>query len=306
MQKLPPLNAVKVFYVASQLKSFTKAAAKLHVTQGAVSRQIKLLEEWVGLPLFLRQHQELVLTAAGRAFADDVGKAFAHLEEGVRNLQPSRLHQRLLLNAPNTFASRWLAPKLWALHKKHGALDLRITTNLVSTAHQAQQYDCCIVFQSGPWLHGQCQLLYLEEHIVVASPQLLQAKRQIESGNATLLHLLNSDGSRLPVWDNWLIQSTHPPVDDYQAITFSTLDQAIHAAVAGAGVALVDRLMVQTELANGSLVRVDESTLVGPFGYWLVQTDRRAAESPVHDAMVKALHDWLLSQSTLALDNMAA
>lgn len=293
MQKLPPLNAVRAFYVASRLKSFTQAAARLHVTQGAVSRQIKLLEDWVGLPLFVRQHHELVLTSAGMAFAQSVGKAFEALEEGVKNLQPSRVHQRLLVNVPTTFASRWLAPRLSEFHQRYAHLDLHITTDLVSTATQAQHYDCCIVFQSGPWLHGESELLHLEEHIAVASPALVEAAHQLAQGHATLLHLLNNDGSRLPIWENWFSKSGGGTASLQSGITFSTLDQAIHAAAAGAGIALVDLLMVQKELEQRSLVRLSERTLNGPYGYWLVRSDKRPAESAAHALAAKQLDDWL-------------
>jgi DNA-binding transcriptional LysR family regulator len=295
MQKLPPLNAVRAFYVASRLKSFTQAAARLHVTQGAVSRQIKLLEDWVGLPLFVRQHHELVLTSAGMAFAQSVGKAFEALEEGVKNLQPSRIHQRLLVNVPTTFASRWLAPRLSEFHQRYAHLDLHITTDLVATAAQAQHYDCCIVFQSGPWLHGESELLHLEEHVAVASPSLVGASRQLEEGQATLLHLLNNDGSRLPIWENWFGKSQAGHKSVQSGITFSTLDQAINAAAAGAGIALVDLLMVQKELDKHSLVRLSERTLKGPYGYWLVKSDKRAVESAAHAMAAEQLDDWLRS-----------
>ena len=293
MQKLPPLNAVRAFHVASKLKSFTQAAARLHVTQGAVSRQIKLLEDWVGLPLFVRQHHELVLTSAGTAFAQSVNQAFAALEEGVKNLQPSRVHQRLLVNVPTTFASRWLAPRLAAFHQRYAHLDLHITTDVVASAAQAQHYDCCIVFQSGPWLHGESELLHLEEHVAVTSASLLQAPQQLATGKATLLHLLNSDGSRLPIWENWFSRTGEAHHALHAGITFSTLDQAIHAAVAGAGIALVDLLMVQKELDAKALVRLSERTLHGPYGYWLVQSDKRVIESAAHALAAEQLHDWL-------------
>jgi LysR family glycine cleavage system transcriptional activator len=293
MQKLPPLNAIRAFYVASRLKSFTKAATKLHVTQGAVSRQIKLLEDWVGMPLFLRQHHELVLTSAGISFAASVATAFAQLEEGVRNLQPSRLRQRLLVNVPTTFASRWLAPRLQEFHRRYEHLDLSITTNVVTSPAQAQQYDCCIVFQNAPWHHGDSSVLHLEEHVVVASPTLADARGRLQRGEAILLHLLNNDGTRLQVWENWYATSGEPLRHAQSGITFSTLDQAIHAAVAGAGIALVDLLMVQKELDSGLLVQLADRALKGPFGYWLVQSDRRPLESPEHGLAAQQLHEWL-------------
>lgn len=263
------------------------------MTQGAVSRQIKLLEDWVGLALFVRQHHELVLTAAGVAFARRVGKAFEELEQGVSELQPSRILQRLRVNVPTTFASRWLAPRLSEFHQQHGYLDLQITTDVVVSPAQAQQYDCCIVFQNGPWQHGDSELLHLEEHVAVAGQNLPQAPQQLVNGQATLLHLLNNDGSRLPMWDNWFSQSDKDKPGSYFGITFSTLDQAIHAAVAGAGIALVDRLMIQKELDNATLLRLSNRTLHGPYGYWLVKTNQRSIESPEHALAAKQLLVWL-------------
>ena len=105
MARLPPLNTLRVFYIASQTKSFTKAANKLHVTQGAVSRQIKALEDSLGLALFVRQHHELVLTQSGENLAQTVSQAFKILEDGLNQIKPSLTRQKLLVNVPKVHRS---------------------------------------------------------------------------------------------------------------------------------------------------------------------------------------------------------
>ncbi len=294
MARLPPLNTLRVFYIASQTKSFTKAAGKLHVTQGAVSRQIKALEDSLGFPLFVRQHHELVLTQSGEHLAQMVSQAFKILEDGLSQMRPSLTRQKLLVNVPTTFASRWLAPRLRLFQEQYPHLDLSITTDLVSSHIQAQRYDCCLIFSNSPWPYGESELLHLERHAVVASPNLWTEKNHLQINDFTLLHLLNNDGSLLPIWRQWFANSQNSQNFNQAGITFSTLDQAINAAVAGAGIALVDRIMIENELLNKQLVQVDIREMRGPYGYWLISPEKKKTENQYSQNAAMQLRDWLI------------
>ncbi len=294
MARLPPLNTLRVFYIASQTKSFTKAANKLHVTQGAVSRQIKALEDSLGLALFVRQHHELVLTQSGENLAQTVSQAFKILEDGLNQIKPSLTRQKLLVNVPTTFASRWLAPRLRQFQEQYPHLDLSITTDLVTSHIQAQRYDCCLIFNNSPWPHGESELLHLERHVVVASPNIWSKNSFLQISDFTLLHLLNNDGSLLPIWRQWFVNSQNNQHFNQAGITFSTLDQAINAAVAGAGIALVDRVMIENELHNQQLIQVDTREMRGPYGYWLINPDRKKNENPQNQSAAMQLRNWLI------------
>lgn len=293
MARLPPLNTLRVFYIASQTKSFTKAATQLHVTQGAVSRQIKALEDSLGIPLFIRQHHELVLTPSGENLAFTVAQAFKLLEDGIAQVRPSLTRQKLLVNVPQTFASRWLAPRLRSFQEQYPHLDLSITTDIITSQTQAQRYDCCLIFSNSAWPHGDSELLHLERHAVVASPKLWVEGAVNNIDNFTLLHLLNNDGTLLPIWKHWFANSQHANSFNQAGITFSSLDQAINAAVAGAGIALVDRLMIERELEAKQLIQVDSREMRGPYGYWLISTERKKNESQSSYHASMQLREWL-------------
>lgn len=290
MKRLPPLNALKAFAVAAREGSFTHAGEVLHVTQGAVSRQIKQLETLLGVPLFSRVHQAVELTPAGRELADTLQRLFAEMEVAVNRAAHSQRPQMLAVNAPPTFATRWLAPRLSDFHARFPHIDLSITTDRIGSLREARALDCLIAFDQQAWPGTACELVMQEHHIMVSSPALWERGKPPALPGATLLHVL--DGTqRLPVWEQWIAKHGPRGLDARPGLTFSTLDQAINAAKAGAGVVIVDQAMVVRELASGELERHNALHVNGPYGYWLVLPGRHA-EMP---ARVHDFKDWLLS-----------
>jgi DNA-binding transcriptional LysR family regulator len=257
---MPPLQSLRAFEAAARTASFTKAGELLHVTQGAVSRQIKQLEDWLGKPVFIRHSHGLVLTPAGSVLAKSIEQAFGNLANAVDQIQNLGARQRISVNVPETFASRWLAPRLRAFHSRHPDIDLSITTNAVANLREARQYDCLVMYLAEPWASCDCWLLRQEQHIAVASPELWSDGRPPSPNKATLLHIL-AGAKRLPVWENWLASKGMRPVDARPGIAFSTMDQAINAAVSGAGVAVVDAPMVERDLRDNRL-NDEEAALV--------------------------------------------
>jgi len=296
MKRLPPLNALRAFEAAAHTASFTKAGELLHVTQGAVSRQIKQLEAWLGKPVFIRHSQGLVLTPAGSVLAQSIDQAFGNLANAVAQIQHLGVRQRISVNVPETFASRWLAPRLRGFHSRQPDIDLAITTNSVSTLREARQYDCLVMYLAEPWASCDCRLLRQEQHIAVASPELWDAGRAPNLAKVTLLHIL-AGAKRLPVWENWLASKGLRQLDARPGIAFSTMDQAINAAVSGAGVAVVDAPMVERDLRERRLRRLDDHELTGPQGYWFVEPRERGVQDAAHSAVVALFQAWLLEVS---------
>ena len=296
MKRLPPLNALRAFEAAAHTASFTKAGELLHVTQGAVSRQIKQLETWLGKPVFIRHSQGLVLTPAGSVLAQSIDQAFGNLANAVAQIQHLGVRQRISVNVPETFASRWLAPRLRGFHSWQPDIDLSITTNSVSSLREARQYDCLVMYLAEPWSPCDCRLLRQEQHIAVASPELWDAGRAPNLAKVTLLHIL-AGAKRLPVWENWLASKGLRQLDARPGIAFSTMDQAINAAVSGAGVAVVDAPMVERDLRERRLRRLDDHELIGPQGYWFVEPRDRAIQDAAHSAVVALFQAWLLEVS---------
>lgn len=296
MKRLPPLNALRAFDAAVRTKSFTKAGEALHVTQGAISRQIKQLEDWLDKPVFVRHYQGLILTPAGSVLAQSLDTAFGTIMGAVDQIQHLGARQRIAVNVPETFASRWLAPRLRGFHGRYPDIDLSITTNPVITLREAQQYDCLVMFLAEPWAPCDCRLLRQEHHIAVASPELWQGAAAPNLTKVTLLHIL-AGTRRLPIWENWFASLGMRTIDPRPGIAFSTMDQAINAAVSGAGVAVVDAPMVARDLAEQRLRRLGDHELTGPQGYWFVEPRERGVQDTAHSAVVSLFQSWLLEVS---------
>ncbi len=296
MKRLPPLHSLRAFDAAVRTGSFTRAGETLHVTQGAISRQIKQLEEWLGKPVFVRHYQGLILTPAGSVLAKGLDAAFGTIQDAVEQIQHLGARQRIAVNVPETFASRWLAPRLRAFHGRHPDIDLAITTSAVTNLREAQQYDCMVMFLDEPWAKGDCRLLRQEHYVAVASPELWEGGVEPNLAHATLLHVL-AGSKRLPIWENWFASLGIRHIDPRPGIAFSTMDQAINAAVSGAGVAVVDAPMVERDLAEHRLRRLGAHALTGNHGYWFVEPRERALRDPAHSAVVALFQSWLLDVS---------
>ncbi|MGY2342900.1 LysR substrate-binding domain-containing protein [Pseudomonas sp. SDO5532_S415] len=266
MRQLPSLNMLRIFEEVARHRSFSQAALGLNVTQGAVSRQIKQLEDYLGVALFIRTPQGLSLTEAGTALSPHLSDAFDHIERALQAVRVPNLRQRLRIVAPPTWATRWLSAHLRAFCQRYPDISLSVT-------HQAShdnlaEIDCHIRFGLEADSHCHSQLLVMERHIAVASPELFIDGQAPDLQQLPLLHILHN-GKRLKVWENWLAAMSRDDVDAGQGLEFSTLDQVIHTALAGGGLAVIDRQMIEKELANGSLLPITPVEVIGPYGYWL-------------------------------------
>lgn len=291
MKRLPPLNALKAFSTAARVGSFTKAGQEMHVTQGAVSRQVKLLEEAIGKNLFLRVHQSIILTPVGQELANVLEKAFGLMEIAVEKASKSQPRQLLAINVPPTFATRWLAPRLSDFRIKHPQIDLSITTDVIQNAKGVRHHDCLVVFDQAAWPKLACELLMLERHIMACSPDLWNNNTPPSLDSATLLHILDGE-KRLPVWEQWMATHGGSHTDTQPGLIFSTLDQAINASVAGAGVVIVDKTMIVKELKSGLLRRFDACQIDGPYGYWFIDV----AHSAERKELISVFQGWMLAQ----------
>ncbi|WP_028204444.1 LysR substrate-binding domain-containing protein [Paraburkholderia nodosa] len=275
MRRLPSLSALRSFEEASRTLSFTRAAQNLHVTQGAISRQIRLLEDYLGTPLFMRHHHRLEITAAGKRLLPTLQAAFDSIAHTLDTIRADPSNSLLSLNAAPTLATRWLTPRLRDFQVHHPDLRISITNEYGPLHGTERNEDCQIRFGMEPLPGGQSTLLMRERHVLVGSAREFSqpaadqdALREILAQHPWL-YILDID-RRLLVWEAWLEAAA---LDVQMAprgeLEFSTLDQVIHAAVAGLGIAVADRHMIAPELENGTLVQLSEVEVVGPSGYWL-------------------------------------
>lgn len=301
-RKIPALNALKAFEVAGSTGSFTRAAELLNVTQSAVSRQVRQLEEQLGESLLIRRHHYLELTEAGRVLLRALQLSFDRIELTVRGIQQRHHLNRLRVNAPPTFALRWLLPRLGRLREAHPDLEVSLTTNLQDSLAQSSTLDCAIRFGNGEWEGLDSSLLMHERHIAVCSPSLLAQRDEqaIDLRSMTLLHVLARDDQRFLTWRHWLDAAKVQGVDLQGGYEFDLLDMAIRAAIDGLGITIADRQMVARELAAGQLVQMLDVEVQGHQSYWWVS--RPEQELPSH---VQRFHEWLQQEVWTAERNLA-
>ncbi|MFM0592190.1 MULTISPECIES: LysR family transcriptional regulator [Paraburkholderia] len=269
MRRLPSLIALRFFEETARHMSFNRAATALCVTQGAVSRQIKLLEESLGAKLFERDHKGIRLTPAGVQFLPCLSEAFDTIERGFRQITAAKGQRRLVVAVPPTFATQWFSPRLGSLAVELPDVELSIRTEPTNDCH------CTIRFGRHALPDAHSELLMIERHVLVGAPRLLGQPLDQLLEQMPALHVLHND-ARLDLWPNWLAKAGLPAHYAENGTEFSTLEQAIRAARKGAGLAIVDRNMIVEELADGSLAQFSDIEVAGPFGYWLDVAQRHA------------------------------
>jgi LysR family transcriptional regulator, glycine cleavage system transcriptional activator len=281
MRRLPSLIALRFFEETARHLSFNRAASALCVTQGAVSRQIKILEDSLGTKLFERDHKGIRLTAAGAQLLPCVSDAFDTIERGTRQLAVITGRKRLVLSVPPTFATQWFSPRLGSLAIELPDVELSVRTEPSDDCH------CSIRFGREALPDAHSELLMIERHTLVCAPKLAVEPLDTLLDRVPALHVLYHD-ARLELWPNWLAQAHLPARYAENGIEFSNLEQAIHAARKGVGLAVVDRNMIAEELVDGSLVRMSDVEVMGPYGYWLDIGAHSAAQEHV-----QAFASWL-------------
>ncbi len=297
MNKLPPLKSLKVFEAAGRHLSFTAAARELNVTPGAVSQQMRMLEEFLEVRLFKRLNRAIVLTDAGQMFLPLISKGFENFGEAVALLRNKRADGPLTISAAASFISNWLIPRLGHFKARHPGIDVRIDTSnrLVDFMHE--DIDLGIRFGNGYYPELQTVFLFSYDLIPVCAPELMQRGNGIEKISDLNHHtLLHSDYGTLdaafPDWEMWLRAVGADDVDAGHGIYFSQADQLFQAALDGEGVALVANVMVERALAEGRLVQPFSASLPVKMSYHFVTSPAKA-----RIAKVRAFREWILEES---------
>ncbi|BCL74709.1 LysR family transcriptional regulator [Jeongeupia sp. HS-3] len=295
---LPPLDLLIGFEAAARQLSFSKAGEEICVTQSAVSRQIRKLEEHIGLALFERRHQSLALTEQGRVLFDVVSASLAQLSDTVESLQKKPVKHGITISTTTAFAALWLVPRLARFRARcpDAALHIEAENRVIElkNADVDLVIRYCTPDQAPP---GSSILLAGEEVFPVCSPALLRRNgRKLgcveDLKHHTLLHLADPQNSWPWLqWSSWFKGvGTDLPVGDV-GFRFSQLDQMIQAVARGHGVALGSSPLVDNLLAEGVLVAPLTERLVSPRSFFLCLGPRR-------DASVISFVAWL--QATMS------
>ncbi|AMW84233.1 Glycine cleavage system transcriptional activator GcvA [Pseudomonas yamanorum] len=296
MRDLPPTSTLRAFEVATRHTTFTSASQELHVTQSAVSHQLKHLEELWGLQLFQRG-KSLSLTPAGAALAPIVREFFMNLEATLADLREQKGRVRLKVSTTYSFALKWLLPRLPSLAQRHPEILVTLDSSDKIINFSSAEADVAIRLGNGNYSALYSEFLFREQIFPVASPDLLKRfGRPNTSAELLRYPLLMRDGADLvPKWEVWFqhVGLAISPLNE--SVRFPDTNMTIEAALLGQGIALARSGHVESELSDGSLVKLFDVPFPSPVAYYFVCP--KGLESQPH---IVSFRDWLMQEAVNA------
>ncbi len=289
---LPSMSALQSFDVAARHLNFTRAAEESGVTQSGISRQIKTLEEHLGIPLFERMGPRLILTDAGRAYAKEVSRLLDDLESASLDVVRGwKTESALLVGALPTVAARWLAPRLEGFSTRHPGAFLDVTPIAADTDFTNSPVDIAILRGKNEWPNAVATPLFPEMVAVVASPDLVPLGKKLPPERFMDYPLLQSS-ARPDGWLNWIAEKGIDVKGRIQGPRFGQVNMLANAAISGLGLAIVPIFLIEADLERGDLHL--------PFGPAVPSGDSYFAVSPERKAQYKSVltfRDWLRNET---------
>lgn len=286
--RLPNLSALRAFEAAARLRSFKRAAEELSVTATAISHRIRVLEDDLERPLFVRKVRAVELTADGQILRAATSSGFQSIAMAIEEIRRPR-RASVTLSATPAFATKWLVPRLAAFQETHPDIDLHIHASNAPADLNAGTADLAIRYGHGQYPDVSVRLLREDRFAPVACPALLKASRQ----DASQWPLIHFDWHRPPPvdlsWSAWARKAGRNPADLSGGIRYSEESHAIQAAVAGQGMALLSLLLVEEELRTGLLHIVAEPMLDG-LAYHVLKPVRRSVPEAVSTVEDRLMH----------------
>ena len=291
MKRLPPLPALHTFLITAQCCNFTRAGEQLHITQGAVSRQIAGLEEHLGYALFHRQARGLSLTEQGQALYPRIEQVFDLIGEAVEHASIRRTP--LQIKAP-TCMLRWLLPKLMTWQKLRPDVPVELTSSVHhGIDFRRETFDAAVVYSPLPGPKRVGQHLFDELLTPVCAPHLLQGPDAINSLRDLEQHTFLHPSRDQRDWAQWLSVAGVEASAIRQSQYFDTLDLAMTVAAQGNGVAMGDCSLIGEDLKEGRLAMPFDLTVRTGAAYMLVSSPSQEPSAPLRELM-----DWLVAQAT--------
>ncbi|WP_298169039.1 LysR substrate-binding domain-containing protein [Novosphingobium sp.] len=295
---LPSMSLLSAFEAAARHESFTLAAVELDLTQGAVSRQIRALEDTLGAQLFHRDRQKVRLTDAGEIFAVEIRGALKRISTATLGFRANPQGGSLNLAVLPTFGIRWLAPRLPAFHAANPGITINLQTRLDPFDFNLGNIDAAIHFGTDQWPEAKTAFLMRETVIPACSPNFLKSAGIAEPGDlvrAPLLHL----SSRPDAWERWF-ESNQIAIDQIHGMLLDQFALAAQAASSGLGVALLPKFLIRQELKAGDLVPAVDRPLMSTGSYFLAWPSRRDTHPPL-----RAFREWIISEASRPDDDQA-
>lgn len=268
--RVPSLNALRTFESAGRLKNFTAAAKELHVTTGAVSRQMQALEKHLGEELFIRGHRELTLTKKGEEYLASVAEAFLELRSATERIFGAQSAGPLRVSSSMTFVLRWLTPRMLELHKNDPDTRLQITTSIDPIDFRTGDVDAAI--RHGPIanLNTATQILFNPLLVPVCSPALLADGQRWNGIGQLNAHPILHSLAGPKMWGTWL-EAAGLSIADLGETTFlSSSTLTVEAAASGAGVAIAHLQLIENDINSGRLVIPWDFAVRDHFPYYMI------------------------------------
>lgn len=295
LHPLPPFKALLSFEATARLGSFTRAADELHVTQGAISRQIALLEEFLSTTLLDRTTRSVSLTKTGEEYLQAVQKALQPLVQTTAEITHWKGKQQITIATSTALASMWLIPRISDFNSQYPDIELRIVALDNPLNSQLNDYDLAIYYLRNPPLHGKSTPLHSEEIVPVCSPGYLDEFGPIQQlsdlQNHTWLTLEESLTHWIS-WDDWFSKQNLPPLKPKRRININNYSMVIQAALSGQGIALGWKNLIDSYLHAKSLVPVVNQTLHTNYKFYIIEQD----DELVRHKNIQPLRDWLVNQ----------
>lgn len=280
------MTVLCAFEAAARHQSFTAAATELNLTQSAVSRQIRSLEDLLGAELFIRERQTVRLTVAGEAYAQEIRSALHRVSTATLAFRANPQGGTLNIAILPTFGTRWLSPRLPGFLKENPGVTINLTTRLAPFDFQVDTVDAAIHFGQPEWPGAKLDYLMSETVVPACSPAMLKAHRIKKPGDLLgipLLHLV----SRPDAWERWF-RVMKVPAGKVHGMLVDQFAMAAQAAISGLGVALLPKFLIEHELASGDLVVAIDKLIESTERYYLAWPPSRESYPPL-----QAFRQWI-------------
>jgi len=291
-RRIPPLNALRAFEAAARHLSFTRAADELSVTQAAISHQVKALEAWLGVPLFIRRNRTLLLTESGQSYAGPLGEAL-----DVMNLATARLASldssgTLTVSLLPSIAAKWLVPRMRLFRTLHPEIEVRLSPSTHLTDFSREAVDVVLRYGRGEWPGLRSDKFMNEDIFPVCSPALLSGALPMQAPGDLRHHTLLHDDYHED-WRKWLLAAGVTDIDWDRGPVYEDSANLLQAAVAGEGVALGRSALAADDLAEGRLVKPFDISLPVEYAYYVV-----APEANSQRPKVAAFREWIIETAS--------
>ncbi len=284
---LPPLKALKCFEAAARLRSLTRAAEELHVTQGAVSQQVKLLEEYLDTQLFIRKPRKLELTDAARAYLPVLTEAFNILQSSTNELFGSDHRALLTIKCGSSFMQRWLLPRINDFYQQHPGIRLRLMSAVWPSQDEVEEADIEISNGYGDWTGMQVERLTREKLMVVGNPDFIE-RFQINNDAMKILQvpLITIIGDK-ENWQQWFRKQDLANLMPMPILECDTSTAAFDAACNGVGLLLARTFNLKPLMDQGKLAQAHPFTLKASGAHYLVLPNKPPSPKVI------AFRDWM-------------